>query len=128
MAGTTAVVFLISCLFPLAAGLSKNTAAFPGWWGAADVGLAFFLALIVIVLMALAKGKVDQQAADSTYRAYRFLIHGIFAMLVVFFLAGDRIVWANCLTGFAWRTWLLLYCLPEWLALWRATETTPPVS
>ena len=118
LAGATAVAFLISYLFPLAAGLSKDTASFPKWWGAADVSLAFLLAAMVIGLMAMAKGKVDQQAIDSTYRAYRFLIHGIFALLVVFFLCGDRIVWANCLTGFAWRFWLLLYCLPEWLALW----------
>ena len=33
----TAVAFLVSCLFPLAAGLSKDTASFPRWWGAADV-------------------------------------------------------------------------------------------
>ena len=36
-------------------------------------------------------------------------------MLVVFFLAGDRIIWSNCLTGFAWRAWLLMYTLPAWM-------------
>jgi hypothetical protein len=41
----------------------------------------------------------------------------IFALLVGFFFFGDRIVWSNCLTGFAWRFWLLLYGLPAWYAL-----------
>jgi hypothetical protein len=38
-------------------------------------------------------------------------------LLVIFFLAGDRIVWINCLTGFGWRASLLLYTLPAWLTL-----------
>lgn len=59
--------------------------------------------------------KVNRQADDATYRAYRILTHGIFVALVVFFLAGERITWINCLTGFAWRAWLLLYALPSWI-------------
>jgi len=110
----TALVFFISSAFPVVAGLSKNTAAFPKWWGVLDVSIAFFLAILVLVVMALAQGKVNRQAVDASYRTYRILTHGIFAMLVVFFLAGDRVVWPNCLTGFAWRTWLLLYSLPAW--------------
>src|SRR2546429_9778299 len=58
-------------------------------------------------------GKISRQADDATYRAYRILTHGIFVMLVVFFLAGERITWINCLTGFGWRAWLLLYALPS---------------
>jgi hypothetical protein len=45
------------------------------------------------------------------------LIHGILVLIVVFFLAGDRIVWINGLPGIAWRSWLLLYILPEWFAV-----------
>ena len=52
----------------------------------------------------------------ASYRAYRALIHAIIALCAVFFVAGDRIVWINCLPGFGWRAWLLLYCLPAWLA------------
>ena len=114
LAITAAGLFLISSAFPVVAGLSKNTAAFPKWWGRLDVGLAFVLVILAFVIMALAEGKVDKQAVDATYRAYRILIHGIFVMLVIFFLAGDRITWINCLTGFAWRAWLLAYCLPAW--------------
>jgi hypothetical protein len=90
------------------------TADFPKWWGRLDVGLAFVLAILALVIMALAEGKMNKQAVDATYRAYRILIHGIFVTLVVFFLAGEHIIWINCLTGFAWRAWLLAYCLPAW--------------
>ena len=114
LALATAVVFFISLAFPVVAGLSKNTAAFPKWWGVLDVGIAFFLGFQVLAVMTLAQGKVNQKAVDASYRAYRILTHGIFVMLVVFFLAGDRVIWPNCLTGFAWRTWLLLYSLPSW--------------
>jgi hypothetical protein len=84
-----------------------------------NVGIAFILALLAIVVLALAQGQVSRQAEDASYRAYRVLLHGIFAMLVVFFLFGDRIVWVNCLTGFAWRAWLLSYGLPAWLTALR---------
>jgi hypothetical protein len=50
----------------------------------------------------------------------RILSHGIFVMLVVFFLAGERITWINCLTGFGLRAWLLLYALPSWFTVARA--------
>ncbi|PYT63901.1 MAG: hypothetical protein DMG42_35620 [Acidobacteria bacterium] len=100
-------------MFPVVAGLSKNTGAFPKWWGIADVVLAFVLAAMVFLVMVAAHGKISRQADDATYRAYRILTHGIFVMLVVFFLAGERITWVNCLTGFGWRAWLLLYALPS---------------
>jgi hypothetical protein len=112
-------MFFISTAFPVVAGLSKNTGAFPKWWGMADVVLAFVLAAMVFAVMVAAHSKVSRQADDATYRAYRTLIHGIFVMLVGFFLAGDRITWTNCLTGLGWRAWLLLYALPAWFAAVR---------
>jgi hypothetical protein len=121
LAIATAVVFAISLAFPIVAGLSKNTSAFPKIWGELDVGLAFVLAVMVFAVMALARNSADKRAEDSTYRAYRVWLHGIFVMLVVFFVFGDRIVWINCLTGLAWRSWLLLYALPEWIVALRAT-------
>lgn len=116
---TTAAMFFVSIAFPLVAGLSKNTGAFPKWWGIADVVLVFVLAAMVFAVMVATHGKVSRQADDATYRAYRILIHGIFALLVVFFLAGDAITWTNCLTGLGWRAWLLLYALPAWFAALR---------
>jgi hypothetical protein len=95
----------------------KDRDAWPKWWGVLDVSIAFVLASLAIAILALASGRVDKQAEDSSYRAYRVLIHGIFVMMVVFVLFGDQIVWRNCLTGFVWRYWLLLYGLPAWFAV-----------
>ena len=124
LAVATAVAFVISTAFPVVAGLSRDTASFPNWWGVLDVGIAFVLAFLAIGLSALAQGHVDKQAEDATYRAYRVLIHGILALLVVFFLFGDRISWVYCLTGLAWRTWLLLYLLPAWIVGIGATAVS----
>lgn len=102
-------------MFPVAAGLSNNTAAFPKWWGILDVSIALVLVLGPFVIMALTHGKADKQVEDTTYRLYRVLLHGILTMTGVFFLFGSHIAWINCVTGFAWRAWLPLYGLPAWL-------------
>ena len=119
LAVATAAIFCVSAAFPVVAGLSKNTGTFPKWWGVADVVLAFVLAAMVFAVMMAAHGKISRQADDATYRAYRVLTHGIFVMLVVFFVAGERITWINCLTGFGWRAWLLSYALPSWFTLMK---------
>jgi hypothetical protein len=116
LARAAAILYFVSWVFPIGGGLSKNTAALPKWWGVLDVGLAFVLAILVIVLAALTQGKVDRRAEDASYRAYRILIHGLLVFGLVFMLAGDRITWVNCATGFSWRIWLLLYMLPAWFA------------
>jgi hypothetical protein len=67
---------------------SQSSGGFPKWWGALDVSLAFVLTALALVILGLAQGKVSKQAEDMTYRAYRILIHGVFAMLVAFFLLG----------------------------------------
>ena len=120
-----AFVFLISLVFPLTAGLSKNTAFFPGWWGPLDVAIAFILAIMAFGLVALARGRVTKTVEGATYRAYRVLIHVIFALFVVFLLFGDQIRWSNGLPGIAWRAWLLLYLLPEWLSVMRTASDNP---
>jgi hypothetical protein len=128
LAIATAVVFVISSVFPVVAGLSKNTSSFPRIWGKLDVGLAFVLAVMVFAVMALARNSVDKRAEESTYRAYRVLLHGVFVVLLVFFLFGNRIVWINCLTGLAWRSWLLLYALPEWIVAIRTKASSTPAT
>ena len=67
------------------------------------------------------KRALSKETQETSYRAFRVLTHVILALVVVFFLFGDRIIWINCLTGFAWRTWLLLYSLPAWITALRAT-------
>jgi hypothetical protein len=121
LAIATAVVFLISSVFPVVGGFVKDREAWPKWWGVLDVGIAFVLGVLAFAVIGFGQRKVNKQAEDASYRAYRFLLHGVFAMMLVSVLAGDRIVWRNCLTGFAWRYWLLLYGLPAWFALFRTT-------
>lgn len=128
LAIATAVVFFISSAFPVVAAFVHDTRSWPKWWGVADVGLAFILAVLVLVVCAVARGRVSQQAEEMSYRAYRFLTHGIFVMMVVFFLAGDRIIWSQCLTGLAWRAWLLLYALPWWFTALGTTELARKVA
>jgi hypothetical protein len=82
-----------------------------------DIGIAFLLAVMVFAIYGLAHGKLNKQIEETTYRAYRVLIHGIFMFILIFFLFGDRITWINGLPGIAWRFWLLLYILPEWFCL-----------
>jgi hypothetical protein len=115
LAIVTAVVFFISWGFPVAGGLTKNTAEFSKWWGILDVGLAFVLVILAFLIISLTHNKVDKQVENTAYRAYRVLIHAIPAMIVIFFLFGNHITWINCITGFGWRAWLLLYGLPAWL-------------
>jgi hypothetical protein len=123
LAIATAVVFLISSVFPVVGAFVKDREAWPKWFGALDLSIAFTLAILAIAILARGSGKVDKQVEDSSYGAYRVLIHGIFVMMVVWVLFGDQIVWRNCLTGFVWRYWLLLYGLPAWFALFGTTAT-----
>jgi hypothetical protein len=116
LAITTAGLFLLSSAFPVVAGLSKDTASIPRWWGILDVSLAVVIAILAMAVLGVGQDRVTREVTDASYRAYRILLHGILAMCVAFFALGNRIIWINCLTGFAWRTWLLLYCLPAWLA------------
>lgn len=58
----TAAVYFISLLFPIFASLSKDTMAYPKWWGALDVGLAFILAILAFTVYGLARGTVNRQS------------------------------------------------------------------
>ena len=122
---TVAILFVLSWIFPVGAGLARDTSHFPKWWGAVDVGLAFVLAILAFSIQALARRQLDKRAEETTYRIYRVLTHAIIAVGVLVMIAGDRIVWANCATGFLWRTWLFLYILPWWVAAISAVEIQP---
>ena len=116
------VLFLLSWVFPIGAGLAKDTSVFPRWWGAVDIALAFVLAIAAFGIPALVRDRVNKGVEETAYRAYRILIHGIMAVGVLVIVAGDRITWPNCATGFLWRTWLGLYILPWWLAALRSRD------
>jgi hypothetical protein len=119
IATATAVVFIISAVFPIVAGFVRDTESWPKWWGPLDVGLAFILAIMVLFTCGVAGERINRQTELLTYRAYRVLIHIIILGLAAFFLAGDRIIWSQCLTGFLWRGWLLFYALPWWIAAYE---------
>ena len=119
---TTAILFVLSWIFPVGAGLVKNPTSLPQWWGTVDVVLAFAVAVGACTIPGLAHRNVDKQAEQTTYRTYRTLMHALLAVGVLVMLAGDRIKWANCATGFLWRTWLFLYILPWWLVAARRAE------
>ncbi len=115
----SAIVFLISAVFPLGAGLSHDTSRFPHWWGTADVTIAFLVALLALAVLGIGQSRINKRVEELTYRAYRILIHGIFVLLVCFVFFGRYIVWSQCLSGIAWRSWLLLYVLPAWISIYR---------
>src|SRR5262245_47422443 len=104
-----ALTFAVSSVFPIVAGLAHNTESFPKLWGILDVGIAFLLAALAFAGLGITHGRIDKEVEYASYHAYRVVIHGVIAVLVVFILGSDRVVWVNCLTGLAWRYWLLLY-------------------
>lgn len=113
------ILFVLSWIFPIGAGLVKNPTSLPRWWGTVDVVLAFVIAISVLWTPKLAHGKVDKAVELPAYRIYRSSMHVLLAVAVLVMAAGDRIVWAQCATGFLWRSWLFLYIVPWWLAAVR---------
>lgn len=84
-----------------------------------DVALAFVAAVSAFVIQGVVRENVDKQAEEATYRFYRTFTHVLLAVALVVMLAGSRVTWINCATGFLWRSWLLLYLLPWWLVAAR---------
>ncbi len=121
LAIATAIMFCVSTVFPVVAALARDAAAFPRAVGVLDGIIAFALVIMAMILHARTQGKVTKDDHDAAYRAYRILMHAILGLLVLFFLAGDRIAWNIGLVGLAWRAWLLLYTLPAWYTALRMT-------
>ena len=124
---TAAILFVLSWAFPVDAGLVRNPTSLPQWWGTVDVALAFVVAVGALIIQGLSHGNVDQQAERTTYRIYRSSLHALLFVGALVMLAGDRMKWANCATGFLWRTWLFLYVLPWWLAAAGRPEIADPM-
>ena len=77
------IAFGFSAAFPLAAGLSKDTSRFPPWWGAADVIIAFLLAVLALAVLGLGQSRITKGVEEETYP--RLLGP----------LKGKRTVWAS---------------------------------
>ena len=123
---TEAILFVLSWVFPVGAGLVSDPTSLPQGWGTVDVALAFVVAVGAFGIQVLGRRNVDLQTERTTYRIYRRSLHALLVVGVLVMLAGGRINWANCSTGFLWRTWLLLYILPWWLAAARGPEIADP--
>ena len=121
LAIATAVMFCVSTVFPLTAAVYPNPQGLPRVIGVLDGIIAFALVILAMILYARTQGKVTKEDHEAAYRTQRLLIHAIPVVLVLFFLAGDRIAWNIGLVGVAWRAWLLLYTLPAWYAALRTT-------
>ena len=119
----TAVAFVVSLVFPIAAGLVQNSAALPGWWGIADVAFAFILAALAITVAARFDRRKTPEIERTSYRVFRIVVNLILVLLVIFLVGGDRIRWTIFLPGIAWRGWLFLYAFPAWLTALRSTST-----
>lgn len=113
-----AVLFGISMAFPLAAGLVVVNRP-PTWVGVFDVAAALSWAVVMMVIEGLALGRIADSAKLTSYRLYRGLAHLLLVLLVMFFVAGERINWSVLLPGLVWRLWLLIYTLPAALSLWN---------
>jgi hypothetical protein len=119
LAIATAIVFFVSLIFPISAGVA-NPSWLPSWWGILDVVIAFLLcALAILIAVRYERGVTDEIRA-ATYRAYRILINAFLVILVIFFLVGDRVTWTFFLPGIAWRMWLAFYAWPSWLTALRS--------
>src|SRR5215469_100661 len=125
---TAAILFALSWIFPVGAGLVRNPTSLPQWWGTVDVALAFVVGVGALVIPGLGHRSLDKQVERTTYRIYRSSLHGLLVVGVLVMLAGDRIKWTNCATGFLWRAWLFLYILPWWLAAAGRPEIAEPAA
>jgi len=120
LAIATAVVFFVSLLFPIGVGVVNDTTRFPRFWGIMDVVIAFILVTLAILIAVRFERRVTDEIRLATYRAYRVVINVVLLLLILLFLAGDRLTWTYFLPGLAWRFWLLFYCWPTWLAALRS--------
>jgi len=58
----TAILFVLPWVFPVGAGLVRNPANLPQWWGTVDVALAFVVGVGALVIPGLGHGNLDKEA------------------------------------------------------------------
>jgi len=105
------LLFAVSTAFPVTAGIIPAD-TMPRWLGYADVGVAGLLVGVALAVTAKSRDRVTDKDRLSAFHLSQMLVSLIPMLLVVFFLAGDRINWQVLIIGVAWRGWLLLYTLP----------------
>ena len=89
-ASLAGAVFGVSTAFPIVASIWPSEAP-PTWVGILDVALAFAAVGLALRVVTLAEKQVGDRAIRVSYRIYRGLASVPLALLVLFFVAGDRI-------------------------------------
>jgi hypothetical protein len=105
-------LFVVSSAFPVIAGL-WNVPTPPRWLGVADVTVAAMLAVAALLLVTRAPSQPADRELAAGFRAARAVAGIIPVLLVVFFLAGNRVNWQVLVIGLAWRAWLFVYVAPH---------------
>jgi hypothetical protein len=90
--------------------------------GLVDVGVAFALIMIAAIVASRARHRVNDTHQLIAQRVSRVVVTVIPGLLVLFFVAGDRLDWTVLLVGLGWRAWLLLYTLPYLAAALRERQ------
>jgi hypothetical protein len=117
----SATLFILSCLFPLAASVLQAE-RLPKWVGVADVVIAAIVVVLgMIVLSRKPRGFAPPIIARS-FTAYQGIAHIVLLLLAVFFLMGDHLRWGVLVPGLAWRGWLFMMVLPAWLSAWQMPQ------
>jgi hypothetical protein len=118
LVGLMAAASVASTVFPVVASLLRAEEP-PRALGIVDVVVAA-VTLGLGFAVAAKKPSFDERVSAAAVRVYRAAANACLVLLVVFFLAGDRIRWNVLLPGLAWRAWLFAWVLPSAIALWRA--------
>ena len=119
LAVTGLVLFAISTIFPIVAGI-VTIDLLPKWVGPLDGILAFTLVAFMIFIQAWTPGKFSPEVREFSFRIYRVLANILIVLLLAFFIFGNQVIWEVLLPGLAWRTWVLVYFLPHVLTLWKS--------
>ena len=119
-------LFVVSTAFPVVASILSVPA--PRWLGLLDAVVAFALVGVGIAIATKVPRGFSIGVIEASFHVYRSGATLLLVLLVVFFLAGDRIKWLILLPGLAWRAWLAAWVLPAGLALWRGEGQGPPTT
>lgn len=121
------VLFAVSTAFPVVAGV-RNVETPSRWLGITDVVVAALLLVVAIGVANKHRSSLSDNDRLIAFRASQTLFAVIPALLILFFIAGDRLSWQVMVVGLAWRGWLLLYTLPYLISAIKGAATQRPES
>jgi hypothetical protein len=118
LVGLAASAWVVSTAFPVVASLLRAEEPLRAL-GVADVAVAAVTVALGVSVAAKKPAGFDARVSDAAVRVYRAAANTCLVLLVVFFLAGDRVRWNVLLPGLAWRAWFFAWVLPSAIALWQ---------